>query len=99
MVETLKGHPDCKTTALNVEDGLSYNVIITDEHMHIMPRRDDTFILREPESEGNNTATTEPEELSVNSIAYCGTVLVKDENDDQRLRKLGGVSSSGILGV
>ncbi|KAK0505537.1 ATP adenylyltransferase-domain-containing protein [Armillaria luteobubalina] len=48
----------------------SYNVIITLEHLHVIPRREENFVLQEI---GDN--------LSVNTLGYAGMLLVKSERE------------------
>jgi ATP adenylyltransferase len=48
----------------------SYNVVITLEHMHLIPRRQETHILQET-----------GDELSVNALAFAGMLLVKSERE------------------
>jgi ATP adenylyltransferase len=46
----------------------AYNVLFTLEHMHLIPRRRETHILKET-----------GEELSINSLGFAGMLLVKSE--------------------
>lgn len=48
----------------------SYNVIITLDHLHLIPRRQENYIL--PES---------GDKLSVNALGYAGMLLVKSEEE------------------
>ncbi|KAJ7495961.1 ATP adenylyltransferase-domain-containing protein [Mycena galericulata] len=48
----------------------SYNVVITLEHMHLIPRRQETHILAET-----------GDALSVNALAFAGMLLVKSERE------------------
>jgi len=48
----------------------SYNVILTLEHMHLIPRKKENHILEET-----------GEQLSVNSLGYAGLLLVKSERE------------------
>ena len=96
---TMRDHPDCKTTELDKEEGMHYNLLLTHEHMHVIPRREESYTIppREGTSEKEGKpAATEPKELSVNSIGYMGTMLVESETDDRRLREVGGVSRKGV---
>ncbi|CAL1707233.1 unnamed protein product [Somion occarium] len=54
----------------------SYNVILTLEHMHVIPRRGETYTLHET-----------GEELSVNALGFAGTLLVKSERELEAVRK------------
>jgi len=49
---------------------LSYNVLMTLEHMHIIPRKHETHTLRET-----------GEMLSVNALGFAGMLLVKSEKE------------------
>ena len=59
----------------------SYNVILTLEHMYIVPRTKERFV-----------ANGGPEEaelnLSVNSLGFAGMLLVKGEDELERVRKV-----------
>ncbi|PPQ87455.1 hypothetical protein CVT25_008191 [Psilocybe cyanescens] len=48
----------------------SYNVIITLDHLHIIPRRQENYILQES-----------GDKLSVNALGYAGMLLVKSEEE------------------
>jgi len=48
----------------------SYNVVITLEHMHLIPRRQETHVLAET-----------GDKLSVNALAFAGMLLVKSERE------------------
>ncbi|KAK0212889.1 ATP adenylyltransferase-domain-containing protein [Desarmillaria ectypa] len=56
----------------------SYNVIITLEHMHVIPRREENFVLQET---GDN--------LSVNALGYAGMLLVKSERELEAVKSEG----------
>ncbi|KXN91000.1 5',5'''-P-1,P-4-tetraphosphate phosphorylase 2 [Leucoagaricus sp. SymC.cos] len=56
----------------------SYNVIITLEHMHLIPRRHETFTL--PET---------GDVISVNSLGYAGMLLVKTDEELERVKSHG----------
>lgn len=64
----------------------SYNVILTLEHLHLIPRRREMYPLK-----------TVEEELSVNSLGFAGLLLVKNEalleavKKEEVLKILGGV--------
>jgi ATP adenylyltransferase len=61
----------------------SYNVIITLEHIHIIPRRQESYVLAE-----------NGEKLSVNALGFAGMLLVKS---DQELEIVKRESISKIL--
>lgn len=54
----------------------SYNVIITLEHMHIIPRRQDGYVL-----EGTG------EMLSVNALGFAGMLLVKSKEEFEAVKR------------
>jgi ATP adenylyltransferase len=54
----------------------SYNVILTLEHMHLIPRRWESYTL------GESGAT-----LSINSLGFAGMLLVKSESERQALEQ------------
>lgn len=56
----------------------SYNVIMTLEHIHLIPRKHEAHVLRETE-----------ETLSVNSLGYAGMLLVKSEVEMEAVKKEG----------
>lgn len=56
----------------------SYNVIITLEHMHLIPRKKESYILE-----------TTGEELSVNSLGYAGMLLVKSDKEMEAVKSEG----------
>ncbi|PBK58849.1 hypothetical protein ARMSODRAFT_946017 [Armillaria solidipes] len=56
----------------------SYNVIITLEHLHVIPRREENFVLQET---GDN--------LSVNALGYAGMLLVKSERELEAVKSEG----------
>ncbi|KIY74326.1 ATP adenylyltransferase [Cylindrobasidium torrendii FP15055 ss-10] len=56
----------------------SYNIILTQEHMYIIPRREETYKLSET-----------GDELSVNSLGFAGLLLVKSEEELEAVKKEG----------
>lgn len=70
---------------------LSYNVILTLEHMHVIPRKAEIYIL--PET---------GDSLSFNSMGFAGCLLVKSETEFDAVVKesvgkiLGGVACKSI---
>ncbi|KAJ7072060.1 ATP adenylyltransferase-domain-containing protein [Mycena amicta] len=56
----------------------SYNVVLTLEHMHIVPRRQEAHILAET-----------GDELSINALAFAGMLLVKSERELEAVKKEG----------
>jgi len=89
------GHPDGPQTT---SESPSYNVIMTLEHMYIVPRAKEKFVT-ENGSEGAKL------ELSVNSLGFAGMLLVTGEDELERVRKitirriLGEVGIKPLVGV
>ncbi|KAL0956341.1 hypothetical protein HGRIS_002491 [Hohenbuehelia grisea] len=54
----------------------SYNVILTPEHLHVIPRRAETYTLEES-----------GDELSVNSLGFAGMLLVKSDEQMEAVKK------------
>lgn len=54
----------------------SYNIILTLEHIHIVPRAKEDYILQES---GEN--------LSINALGYAGMLLVKSEEQLEAVKK------------
>ena len=62
----------------------SYNVVLTTEHMHVVPRRRDEYVLpdvREGEGEGEEPLPRRHGEamLPVNALGFAGMLLVRSE--------------------
>jgi len=65
---------------------LSYNIILTLEHMHFIPRKAETYTLHET-----------GDSLSINSMGFAGCLLVKSETEFQAIVKEGvGKILSGV---
>lgn len=56
----------------------SYNVFLTLEHIHVVPRRQETHVLAET-----------GEKLSVNALGFAGMLLVKSEGELEAVRQEG----------
>lgn len=54
----------------------SYNVVITLDHMHIIPRRQENYIL---ESNG--------EKVSINALGFAGMLLVKSDEEMENVKR------------
>jgi sulfate adenylyltransferase (ADP) / ATP adenylyltransferase len=54
----------------------SYNVIITLEYMHVIPRRQDDYVLEET-----------GERLNVNALGFAGMLLVKSEQEVEAVKR------------
>lgn len=88
---------------LKLGRGLSYNLLMTRKHMHLLPRRTATFVISTTDQEevhdkpegspspASAETKKEPVLLSCNSLAYTGTILVKSADDAKHLKKHGGV--------
>lgn len=76
----------------------SYNIIMTLEHMYIVPRAKEKFIAEAGSEEAGL-------ELSVNSLGFAGMLLVKSEDELEHVRKitirriLGEVGMKPLVGV
>ncbi len=57
---------------------LSYNVILTLEHMHVIPRKAENYTLAET-----------GDALSINSMGFAGCMLVKSERELEAVIKEG----------
>ncbi|TDL26199.1 hypothetical protein BD410DRAFT_813168 [Rickenella mellea] len=69
----------------------SYNVILTLEHMHLIPRKCDEHVLKET-----------GERLGVNALGYTGMLLVKSERELEAVKRegvLGILSAVGLPNV
>jgi sulfate adenylyltransferase (ADP) / ATP adenylyltransferase len=56
---------------------LSYNVILTESYMHIVPRTAECFTTEDGTS------------VSVNSLGFAGMVLVKDQKSLEKVKEVG----------
>ncbi|KAG6920265.1 hypothetical protein DXG01_005034 [Tephrocybe rancida] len=66
----------------------SYNVLITLEHIHLIPRKHDCYIIPETGAK-----------LSVNALGYAGMLLVKSEEELEALKKETVGKVLGLLGL
>lgn len=66
----------------------SYNVILTLEHLHIIPRKEEWYVLKETQ-----------EQLSVNSLGFAGMLLVKSDRELEAVTKEGVVNILKGTGV
>ncbi|KAF8160758.1 ATP adenylyltransferase-domain-containing protein [Crassisporium funariophilum] len=69
-ISTIRHDPDYPTGSP------SYNVIITLEHLHIIPRRQE-----------NHTLEVTGEKLSVNALGFAGMLLVKSEEELEAVKQ------------
>ena len=74
---TRKDHPQIPT---RIGKGLSYNLLLTRKHMHMIPRQEATFRLPEPKDpEGLGVPTTEPAEpviVGCNALAFTVSIAL-----------------------
>jgi len=56
----------------------SYNVILTLEHLHLIPRKYETYTLRGTE-----------DKISVNSMGFAGMLLVRSEGELEAVKREG----------
>ncbi|SCV68400.1 BQ2448_521 [Microbotryum intermedium] len=68
--------------------GLSYNLIMTEKYLQIIPR-----------SKENWSASGSEHQVSVNSLAFAGMLLVKDKNVLDEVKKVGVMSVLKEVGV
>jgi len=70
IISTIRHHPGYPVGSP------SYNVIMTLEHMHIIPRRQDGHVLQ-----GTG------EKLSVNALGFAGMLLAKSEQEVEAVKQ------------
>jgi ATP adenylyltransferase len=56
----------------------SYNVILTLEHLHLIPRKHETYTLRGTE-----------DKISINSMGFAGMLLVRSEGELEAVKREG----------
>ena len=56
----------------------SYNVLVTLEHMHLIPRRQESHVLEET-----------GEKMGINALGFAGMLLVKNEQELEAVRNEG----------
>lgn len=66
---------------------LSYNVILTLDHMHVIPRKRETHVLSET-----------GDALSINAMGFAGSLLVKSEREFEAVVKEGVGKILGNVG-
>lgn len=90
-LSTFRRDPPSSLDGSASKSTLSYNVILTLEHMHIIPRKAETYTLSET-----------GDALSINSMGFAGCLLVKSETEFEAVVKesvgkiLGGVACKSI---
>lgn len=63
---------------------LSYNLIMTESYLHLVPRRGEIYLLT------GEVGETEP--LSINALGYAGMVLCKSQAAVDAVKRVGVVS-------
>jgi ATP adenylyltransferase len=74
-ISTIRHEPDYPT------GGPSYNVILTLEHLHLVPRKHETYTLRET-----------GEKISINSMGFAGMLLVRNVAELEAVKREGVAS-------
>ncbi|KAF8813844.1 hypothetical protein BYT27DRAFT_7180611 [Phlegmacium glaucopus] len=69
-ISTIRHHPDYPVGSP------SYNVIMTLEYMHIIPRRQDSYVLQET-----------GKKLSVNALGFAGMLLARSEQEVEAVKR------------
>jgi ATP adenylyltransferase len=109
-VHAIRLYHDSQSTSLAADDTgrasvPSYNVLLTSEHMHLIPRlREDTVEELHPakldgadEAEGDAAVT--PQRLSINSLGFAGMLLAKSDAQSQAIKARGVVELLAQVGV
>ncbi|KAJ1300367.1 hypothetical protein OPQ81_005186 [Rhizoctonia solani] len=94
------------TTSLSQVGGSSvpsYNIILTSEHMHLIPRlREQTLEELRPDTAWKtetDTAAYTPQKLSINSLGFAGMLLAKSDAQAQAIKARGVVELLSQVGV
>ncbi|CAE7183721.1 unnamed protein product [Rhizoctonia solani] len=81
----------------------SYNIILTSEHMHLIPRlREETLeelhpeAAKTPETDG---AAYNPQKLSVNSLGFAGMLMAKSDAEAEAIKAKGVIELLSQVGV
>ncbi|CUA78031.1 hypothetical protein RSOLAG22IIIB_12998 [Rhizoctonia solani] len=81
----------------------SYNIILTSEHLHLIPRlREQTIDEIHPDATGlteTKAAAYTPQKLSVNALGFAGMLLAKSDAEAQAIKAKGVVELLSQLGV
>jgi ATP adenylyltransferase len=68
----------------------SYNLILSLEHMHLVPRSKENYILYiEPAKEGQEAGDAKEDKISVNALGFAGLLLVKGEGQLEAVKGVG----------
>ena len=90
-LSTFRRDPPESVDGVLSKNTLSYNVILTLEHMHLIPRKAETYTLHET-----------GDSLSINSMGFAGCLLVKSDAEFNAVVKesigkiLGGIACKSI---
>jgi hypothetical protein len=85
------------TASFTTSSSPSYNVVMTLEHIYLFPRTAETFIMEQAPYEEASKQHTEgtPENpstylnLPINSLGFAGALLVKSEEELQKVKAVG----------
>ncbi|EPQ57184.1 hypothetical protein GLOTRDRAFT_115218 [Gloeophyllum trabeum ATCC 11539] len=72
VISTVRHHPDYPAGTP------SYNVLLTLEHMHLIPRAEENYTLKET-----------GDQLSINAVGFAGMPLVKSDEEMEAVKKEG----------
>jgi len=75
---------DAPTRGMRLSD-LSYNVVMTQQYIHLVPRRREKYTVRSSDSAEGAQGRT----VSVNALGFAGMVLVKDEETLEAVKQVG----------
>ncbi|KAH7335712.1 ATP adenylyltransferase-domain-containing protein [Rhizoctonia solani] len=102
-VQSVRLYHSSQDTPTGSGSALSYNIILTSEHMHLIPRlREQTLEELHPDGHGkteNESAAYTPQKLSVNSLGFAGMLLAKSEAEAQAIKARGVVELLSQVGV
>ncbi|CCO36412.1 hypothetical protein BN14_10546 [Rhizoctonia solani AG-1 IB] len=106
-IQSIRQYHSTQSTTTNAAEGSqtsvpSYNIIITSEHMHLIPRlREHTLEELQPkkgEAEGDPEAYT-PQRLSINSLGFAGMLLAKSDAQAHAIKDRGVIELLSQVGV
>ncbi|CAE6486236.1 unnamed protein product [Rhizoctonia solani] len=102
-VQSIRIHHGFQTSTTGSASTASFNIILTSEHMHLIPRlRAETVEELHPDAAGRaeaEAAAYTPEKLSVNSLGFAGTLLAKSEAEAQAIKARGVIELLSQVGV
>ncbi|CAE6394900.1 unnamed protein product [Rhizoctonia solani] len=100
-VHSFRLYHSSQPTSTSTQSSISYNIILTSEHMHLIPRvREKTLEELHPEAgtEGEDGAYS-PHTLSVNALGFAGMLLAKSDAEAQAIKARGVLELLGQVGV